>query len=114
MLRITSLPSYLKKHKNGARIVFDPREPQVDLQAFNTDADWSDFYGKVVEELPPHMPEPKGKPVMTSCFVDANHAGNIVTRRSHTGILLYVNNAPVQWYSKRQNTVLERVLKFWE
>jgi hypothetical protein len=51
------------------------------------------------------MPEPKGKSVITSCFVDANHAGNVVTRRSHTGILLYVNNAPVQWYSKRQNTV---------
>jgi Reverse transcriptase (RNA-dependent DNA polymerase) len=97
--------AYLRKHENGARIVFDPKEPVVDIRAFNTDTDWTDFYGNVVEELPPRMPEPKGKPVMTSCFVDANHAGNVVTRRSHTGILLYVNNAPVQWYSKRQNTV---------
>jgi hypothetical protein len=97
--------AYLKKHEHGACIVFDPKEPQVDLHAFNTDADWSDFYGKVMEELPPHIPETKGKPVMTSCFVDANHAGNVVTRCSHTGILLYVNNAPVQWYSKQQNTV---------
>ena len=46
--------AYLKKHENGARIVFDPREPHIDLQAFNTDADWSDFYGKVVEELITH------------------------------------------------------------
>ena len=38
-------------------------------------------------------------------FVDANHAGNKVTRRSHTGILLYCNMAPILWYSKRQNTV---------
>jgi hypothetical protein len=97
--------AYLRKHENGARIVFDPKEPVVDVRAFNTNADWTDFYGKVVEELPPRMPEPKGKSVITSCFVDANHAGNVVTRRSHTGILLYVNNAPVQWYSKRQNTV---------
>jgi hypothetical protein len=97
--------AYLRKHDNGARIVFDPKEPVVDIRAFNTDTDWTDFYGTVVEEMPPRMPEPKGKPVMTSCFVDANHAGNVVTRRSHTGILLYVNNAPVQWYSKRQNTV---------
>ena len=52
------------------------------------------------------MPKPKGKPVITSCFVDANHAGNVVTRRSYSGILLYVNkNAPFVWYSKRQNTV---------
>jgi hypothetical protein len=97
--------AYLKKHENGARIVFDPKEPEIDIRAFNVNADWTDFYGHVAEEMPPHMPEPKGKPVCISCFVDANHAGNVVTRRSHTGILIYCQNAPVIWYSKRQNTV---------
>ena len=29
----------------------------------------------------------------------------MANRRSHTGILIYVNNAPIVWYSKRQNTV---------
>lgn len=38
-------------------------------------------------------------------FVDADHAGNRVTRRSHTGILIYLNSAPIQWYSKAQATV---------
>jgi len=38
-------------------------------------------------------------------FVDANHAGNLVTRRSHTGILIYCNQAPIMWYSKAQKTV---------
>ena len=28
-----------------------------------------------------------------------------VTRRSVTGILLFVNNTPIKWYSKRQNTL---------
>ena len=51
------------------------------------------------------MPEPLGKCVHTTCFVDANHAGNVVTRRSHTGILIYVMNAPIIWFSKKQNTV---------
>jgi hypothetical protein len=51
------------------------------------------------------MPEPLGKPVDISCFVDANHAGNVITRRSHTGILIFVQNAPIMWYSKKQNTV---------
>ncbi len=37
--------------------------------------------------------------------MDADHAGNRVTCRSQTGILLFVNRAPVIWYSKRQNTV---------
>jgi hypothetical protein len=71
----------------------------------NHNADWSEFYGDVEEEMPPNMPEPRGNPVSTSAFVDANHAGNVVTRRSHTGIILFVQNAPIMWYSKRQNTV---------
>jgi hypothetical protein len=43
--------------------------------------------------------------VTISSFVDANHAGNVITRRSHTGIFLFVQNAPIIWFSKRQNTV---------
>ena len=27
-------------------------------------------------------------------FVDANRAGNVITRRSHSGIFLFVQNAP--------------------
>jgi hypothetical protein len=97
--------AYLKKHENGARIVFDPKTPNIDERVFNVNAHWQDFYGDVGEGLPPNTPEPKGKCVSISCFVDANHAGNVITRRSHTGILIYVQNAPIIWFSKRQNTV---------
>jgi hypothetical protein len=38
-------------------------------------------------------------------FVDADHAGNRITRRLHTGILIYLNSAPILWYSKSQSTV---------
>jgi hypothetical protein len=79
--------------------------PKVDERVFNTAVDWTDFYGEVAEELPPRMPKPLGKSVCVSCFVDANHAGNVITRRSHTGILIFVQNAPIIWFSKRQNTV---------
>ena len=41
----------------------------------------------------------------THCFLDANHAGNKITRRSQTGILSFVNIAPIIAFSKRQNTV---------
>jgi hypothetical protein len=51
------------------------------------------------------MPEPLGNPVALLVFVDANHAGNVVTQRSRTGILLFVQNSPIQRLSKRQNTV---------
>jgi hypothetical protein len=50
------------------------------------------------------MSEPLGNPVVIATYVDANHAGNLANKRSHTGILIYVNNALIHWYSKWQNT----------
>ena len=54
--------------------------------------------------VPSDMPPPRGRAVLMHCFVDSDHTGDKVTRRSHTGLLLFVNRAPVVWYSKRQNT----------
>ena len=51
------------------------------------------------------MPEALGKYVVIKAYVDANHAGNMSNRRSHSGIIIYVNNSPIIWYSKKQNTV---------
>ena len=62
------------------------------------------FYGHVVEEDPPNMPVPLGNAIQMSCFVDADHAGNKITRQSHTGIFILLNNTPVIAFSKRQNT----------
>ena len=42
---------------------------------------------------------------MDLLFVDADHAGNLVTRRSRTGFVVMLNNAPVYWYSKKQGSV---------
>jgi hypothetical protein len=86
------------------RIVFDPNTPDIDESSF-IQGDWGEFYGDIKEEDPPNMPEPLGNPVTMSCFVDADHAGNKVTRRSHTGVIILLNNAPIQAFSKRQNTV---------
>jgi hypothetical protein len=47
-----------------------------------------DIYGDDVEALPPNMPIPMGNLVEIYCFVDADHAGNLATRRSHTGIII--------------------------
>ena len=38
-------------------------------------------------------------------YVDANQYGNLLIRRLHSGIIIYVNNAPIIWYIKRQNIV---------
>ncbi|MFN9979144.1 MAG: Ty1/Copia family ribonuclease HI, partial [bacterium] len=67
--------------------------------------DWTDFYQNVEEDIPRNAPEPRGMPIQINAFVDASHARNKVTRRSHTGILIYLNRAPIIWYSKAQRTV---------
>lgn len=95
---------FLKKHPKQ-KIVFDPADVTIDETCFQHNVNWTDFYGDVAEELPPKMPTPRGNSVDIHCFVDANHAGNTVTRRSHTGILIFVQNAPIIWFSKKQNTI---------
>lgn len=96
--------AYLNK-KDRSCLVFDeePMTPSTD-QPFQK-CDWSEYYPGAAEAIPPDAPEPRGKPVSMTCFVDADHAGCQVTRRSHTGVVIYVQSAPILWFSKRQNTV---------
>ncbi len=54
----------------------------------------STFYRYAHEELPMRGPEPLGNPVRLTAYVDANHTGNLITRRSHTGILVCMNRVP--------------------
>ena len=58
------------------------------------------FYGDVAEEDLPRMPEPPGELVSTSTFVESDHASNISTRISHTGILWFVYNVIIKAFSK--------------
>ena len=99
--------AYLKVHTPQC-ILFDPTLPEIsvdiDFKEFENEA-WKDFYEAVGEALPSDMPSPRGASVKMLCFVDASHASNRVTMRSHTGILIKLNGAPISWYSKRQNTV---------
>ena len=97
--------AYLNNHKYMGNLDYDSKTPELDESAFNDNAGWKYFYGDVEVELPPKMAEPRGNVVSIIAFVDANHAGNFVTRQSHSGIILFVHNAPIVWFSKRQNTV---------
>ena len=94
---------YLKANPKW-KLYLDPQHPQVDERSFQS-YDWYDFYQDAEEAVPGDMPPPRGESVSTDCSVDSDHAGNTVTRRSQTGLLLFVNRAPIVWYSKCQNTV---------
>jgi hypothetical protein len=93
----------LKTHPKR-KLAFDPAHPAIDEDRFQK-CDWTEFYRDAREAIPGNMPKPRGNPMSTHCFVDANHAGDTETRRSQTGILLFCNKAPTIWFSKRQNSV---------
>jgi len=78
--------------------------PEIDNRHFKN-VDWGDFYPEATNEFPPGMPEPLGLPIEITCFVDADHAGQLLTCCSHSGVLIFLNKAPVVWYSKWQNMV---------
>ena len=80
--------------------MYDSKQPNINESIFHHNADWKEFYGDVKEELPPNMPELWGHLVTISAFVDANHGGNVVMRWSHSGIFLFVQNAPIIWFLK--------------
>jgi Reverse transcriptase (RNA-dependent DNA polymerase) len=92
---------YLSQHSRSKLVLDDSYVPLVEQEK----QDWSSFYPEVVEQLPPNMPPPRGKPMQMIVFADADHAGDQVSRRSRTGILLYLNWAPIIWYTKKQNLV---------
>ena len=62
-------------------------------------------YGNVKEDIADEVPIPRGKPVQTTTYQDANLMHDLVTGRSMSGILHMINQTPIQWFSKKQNLV---------
>ena len=103
--RLKRIYGYLRKHPDAA-IRFctgiPPNEMWFDMPEF----DWTySVYGKCEEEIDPNLPEPKGKMVRMTTFVDANLMFCKTTGKAATGILHLVNQTPVDWFSRKQPTV---------
>ena len=97
--------AYLKK-KHNSEMVYDPTEVEIDRAAFPRE-DWSySIYGddNLEEVLPLNMPIPLGKSFTCRVYVDSDHAGDQVTRRSRTGFIVFLNSAPIYWSSKKQTS----------
>eukprot|EP00977_Amphora_coffeiformis_P026132 scaffold24164_cov115-Amphora_coffeaeformis.AAC.1 len=62
-------------------------------------------YGTPPKKVDSKAPTPKGRMVRTTSFVDANLMHDVITGRSCTGILKFLNQTPIDWFSKRQNQV---------
>jgi len=83
------------------------RTGEPDFLDLNEDEyDWvNTVYGHVSEILPKDAPVPLGNYVMLSHYMDANLYHDMLTDRSVTGILHYLNKTPLDWYSKNQATI---------
>ena len=93
----------------NSEMVFDPGDPDIDMDSFQRqDCSYSIYSSQVEElkeELPPNMPQPLGNVFKIRCFVDAGLAGESLTCISRTGFIVMLNNAPIYWYSKKQRKV---------
>jgi hypothetical protein len=96
--------AYLKTFPKG-RLIVDTTYPDHSIYPVEDHPNWKDFYPDAEEEIPNDLPMSKGPKVRMTVYVDADHAHDLVTRRSITGILMMLNNTPIRWVSKRQKTV---------
>ena len=95
--------AYLKSHHN-ARLMLDPSYPDIKEEDFDKNGDWTSYYGDEVDLPPTNAPEPKSKEFILRAFVDASHAACKLTRRSRTGFVIFINSAPIFWFSKKQGS----------
>ena len=97
---------YLQKNlgNNTGGMTYKPIYEPTDYNVFEVVGryldEWKDFYRDYQEIMPSHMPEALGKYSVIKSYVDANHAVNMESWRSHSIIIIYVNNSPIIWYSK--------------
>ena len=82
-------------------MVFDPTYPSIDNDDFPRH-DWEKHYGEVKEIIMTNAPSPRGKGFNMIGYVYADLAGYKVIRRSRTGFVIYLNQIPIYWFSKRK------------
>jgi hypothetical protein len=104
MKAVKRILAYLKTFPKG-RVIVDTTYPDHSIYPVEDHPTWKDFYPDAEEEIPNDLPMSKGPKVRMTVYVDADHAHDLVTKRSITGILIMLNNTPTRWVSKHQKTV---------
>ena len=68
--------------------------------------DWTrTVYSGACEQIPHDIPKPLGKHVQTTHYVDANLNHDLSTGKAVTAALHFLNQTPIDAYTKRQSTV---------
>ena len=68
--------------------------------------DWTrTVYSGACEQIPHNIPKPLGKHVQTTHYVDVNLHHDLATGKAVTAALHFLNQTPIDAYTKRQSTV---------
>ena len=84
--------------------------PTIDYENFKNH-DWTSFYGNNKEAVPLNAPEPRGKSVQLCAMVDSDHTGDKEDQHSHTGYMIFVQMALIDWLSRKQVTMYHTVFE---
>ena len=102
--RIKRIYGYIAKMKHAVIRIRTEEPDYSDLP--KVEFDWEkSVYVNVSELIPEDAPKPLEKFVIMTHYVDANLMHCLLTGRSVTGILSFINKTPVDWFSKKQATV---------
>jgi len=102
--RLQRVYGYLSKMRHGAIRI---RTDLPDLSDLPTiDYDWSTSpYADSCEELPSDAPPPRGRSVQITTYADSNLLHDVLSGKSVTAILHFLNKTPIDWFCKKQSTV---------
>ena len=78
-----------------SQYLVSPREGHLEQVCYIFGYSGRTFYPDAKEPRSHNAPEECSNSVQINTFVDANHAGDHLTRRSHAGILIFINRAPI-------------------
>ena len=87
--QVLHIVGYLKRRKK-LRLIFDSEYPAINNKLIKN-YDWFDFYWDGEEAIPPNMPEARRHGVIATCFLDANHGGNLKDQKTQIGVLIFIN-----------------------
>ena len=83
--------------------MFDDAELEVNKRQFKQ-FNWKLIY-RIIGRKYCQIYWSQKKSVIMSIFCDAAFADNFVIRRSQSGVFIFLNVAPITWYSKQQHKV---------
>ena len=102
--RAKRIVGYLLFQPDGS-IRFRTGEPDF-LSLKDQEYDWTrSVYSGACEQIPHDIPKRLGKHVQTTHYVDANLHHDLATGKAVTAVLHFLNQTPVDAYTKRQSTV---------